>query len=210
MTSAANPAAGVPNAPAWWTPKIDKSGTNTQFGNSENALLPYMSPSEQQSTASSMGNEFASAFGSYINTSYQPYNQNTPSSNYYLGATRAANALNTLNNMAGVAKQNQPTGSGYNYLTNVLNQTRNAAASSGGAEGEMSRQAFQNLLTALGTVQANTKLVTASKSMKPYNQFVNLANTFVAPTIGSRNMAPVVTTKAGKTTFGTPNPSLFE
>lgn len=207
-----------PSAPNWWTP----TQTTDPYAASSNALLPYLSPVDQQKVATMLGNNYASAFGSYLNTANVPGQNLTasaPGSNQYLSSGHASQALSTLNNMVRASGMNPANlGPGYSYLTSVLQTMQRLG---GGADTSISRSGYQELQDSISNLQSQLKnqltstyagVKKGAATVKGMNipAWESLAGLLTNPSFSQGSVAPETIAKNGRTTYGTPNLRLFE
>lgn len=199
---------GLPATPDWYKQQAG-TGANT-YAKAANALIPYLSPSDQMDVANTLGSQFSGAFKSYTNLQPSQYfSSNTPgAAPTFLSGARASQALNALNNMLKISgKPPSSLGAGYNYLANVLG---NVAQLGGGPEGTMSRANYQQLLNQMSMLQGNLKSSMKSKAFKTLSPWMNLASMFATPGFSQGSIAPITVGRGGRTSYGAPNTRLFE
>lgn len=207
-------APSAPVAPAAPTaPALTAIPSPTSFPNLVNAVLPYLSPQDQQAASVFLNTQDPTgAYKDYLgqvpfipqgigfDAALGAETASEKTRERYLSSTRASEALAKLDAMrqqSGLTEEQ--LGSGYKFLKQVIGILKTL----GGTEGErMTRAEFESMQSQLGALMSQAQ---SDKTLAPYAE---VASKFINPTVvGQFNP---VTQIAGRTVYGQANKKFFE
>lgn len=196
--------AGVGNKPDWWKAlKPSEVNEGTEFLASMNLLIPFLSPEDQRSVASTLYAQDAKNFG---HLSPEKIGVDTPAispdlQKYFTSSDRATKALAALEKLAGaVGKGEADMGKGYRYLRSILS----AVKSYGAREGEQ-RMTKANMTSLYSSLDP---LLNQGKS-EEFGAYGPLATMLAKPFFTKGQLMPVGKTQDGRYIFGEANKGLL-
>lgn len=197
--------------PSWWSDQaLTGSEDATSFLRIANALLPYLSSPDQESTAVFLGSDASGLFKNYLGlnrpTQRGPFVPQTPNADDsrrgFLSSRRAQDAIRRLEQMRQTAGLTEDQlGPGYRFLTQAINLLGQFGINAKAGEQGMTRAEYANLQSQLNAL---TEQARSDKSLAPYAE---LATKFINPTVFGEFMP--TRTLGSQTVFGQSNRRLF-
>lgn len=198
----------VANAPSWWKAmKPSEMNPETEFMASLNMLIPFLSPEDQKTAASTIYQINAKDF-SHLNPEtikVTPENElSSSTTRYFTSADRANRALSALTELAGaVGKSDADLGPGYRYLRSILDAGKQFGGGGEPNSGQTRRQ-YQQMMGALDPLLAQSG--GTGSVLSPYGSLVKM---LAQPYFSGGQLMPMTKTSDGRYVFGTPNAQLF-
>jgi len=196
----------IENAPDWWTGKVyTKPDANSMYAMIVNALIPYMSPEDQRTAATSLSRTFPKGFGEYDPETMQypipPGEIGGETKEWFTSSRRAQEALNTLTTLSTTLKKNETQmGAGYSFLRDLLTVMKDFGGQD--MSNQQTREQFVQQMGALEPMLQEAK----SSDLK---QYASLAQSLTQPFFSAGNVVPIIRTKDGRYIFGETNPQLY-
>ena len=198
----------LPNAPNWWEGLVP-AGEMTpekEYATLMNALIPFMSPEDQRTTASTLAIMFPNIFGAYSATTEQfggiPMPSEFLNTDYmrsFFSRKNAKNMIGALQLVANTVGGAKELGPGYHYLLQIASALRDF----GGRRGELpTRAQLQQLRGALDPLVA----MTGNQTLSAYGPLVNQ---ITQPFFSAGEILPVTRLQDGSYQFGKANTELF-
>lgn len=202
----------IEGAPSWWKGLV-KSGVSGkgEYGMIYNAMIPFLSTEDQRTAALNLQN----LFGNSGNKLWESYNTeksefDTPTTEItsditekFTSTERAQAALNTLDQVANLAKKNQKKfGGGYKFLRQLLQTMIDYGGGQVGAGNRQTRAQYKQMRAALEPLLAQTK----SGELQNY---AGIAQQLTSPYFSAGNVVPISKDAAGNYIFGSPNKGLY-
>jgi hypothetical protein len=196
----------VQGAPAWWKAlKPSAVDPETSYLATLNMMIPFLSPEDQRSVASTLYQANSKAFGHLspeaLGTAPTPPGELGQSTiDQFTSAAHYQSAMDALGSlMSATGKNEQDMGAGYRYLKSLLATGKQY----GGAAGQsQTRGQYLQWLSALDPLlsQANSQELGA---------YAPLAKMVSSPFFSNGQLMPVTKTQNGQYIFGNPNATLF-
>ncbi len=189
-------------APDWWSNKAARRGnTNVSILNS---LIPYLSPEDQNTLATSLYQSYPDRFKEYakVTPAQTEDTLSTKTTDWFTSAERAQQALATLQQVAKVrGKKESSMGAGYRFLKNYLDIMSQYG---GGESNRQTRKQYLEMSNALSNLLSMVKGTSAEA-------FSSVAQMLSNPTFTvAGNVTKVSSdTTTGEYQFGAPNPTLY-
>ncbi len=195
---------GIANKPAWWKAlKPSDLNEGTEFLASLNLLIPFLSPEDQRSVASTLYAQDAKNFGHLSPEKIGTENPAiTPDlQKFFTSSDRASKALAALEKLStAVGKGEADMGKGYRYLRSILSAVKSYGAREG--EQRVTRSNMTNLYSTLDPLLNQGK----GEELGAYGP---LANMLSKPFFTKGQLMPLAKTQDGRYIFGEPNKALF-
>lgn len=194
----------VEGAPDWWKGYIPSQWTpESEYIALLNAMIPFMSPEDQRTAASTLARMNPDSFSGY-NPEVVPFAVPTEISTElrrsFQSSQRAEAMLGALSNMAAAAgKTEKDLGPGYAYLRQIADTMRDYGAVGGE---EQTRAQQVQLLGALDPLMAESK----GDYLSAYG---GVARMISNPFFSAGRLLPVTRLPDGTFRFGEPNPKFF-
>lgn len=198
---------GVGDKPSWWKAlKPSQMNTDTEYLSTLNLLIPFLSPEDQKTVASTIYQMDAKNFG-HLNPEgidVKPENPIADATEVkFESSERARKALSAMTALAGaVGKKDSELGPGYRYLRSIID-----VADKFGAKDAINRQTraqYQQMLAALDPLLAESS--GSGGVLAPYGSLVKMLS---QPFFSMGQLRPVQKTTSGKYSFGNPNSALL-
>lgn len=198
---------GVKDTPSWWKAmKPSEMNSDTEFLASMNMLIPFLSPEDQKTVASTIYQMDAANFG-HLNPEGITVNPakeiNTALRTKYTSSDRARSALAAMTALASaVGKSDADLGPGYRYLRSVLD-----ASDKFGGTSDTERQTraqYQMMMSALDPLLAQSS--GTSGALAPYGSLVKMLS---QPFFSMGQLRPMTKNANGQYIFGVGNQSLM-
>jgi hypothetical protein len=180
---------------------------DTEYLASLNLLIPFLSPEDQKTVASTIYQMDAKNFGHLDPEKITVTPENDPLSDKteveFTASDRARKALAAMTSLASaVGKKDSELGPGYRYLRSIID-----VADKFGAKDMLNRQTraqYQQMLAALDPLLAESQ--GTSGTLAPYGSLVKMLS---QPFFSMGQLRPLQKTQSGKYQFGNPNSALM-
>jgi len=183
----------------------DHMTAESEYMATMNAMLPFLSPEDQRSIASSLSRMDPEFFGAYSPETVPfipPPDITTDLRRSYQSSQRAESALSALSNMLAAAGQSpEKGGPGYQYLRQTADVLRDFGGPNSGEN--ITATNIQSMLGALDPLFAEGKGNSALAAYEP------LARMFSQPFFSAGSIYPTSKLPNGRIIMGAPNPRYF-
>lgn len=199
------------NAPEWWKGRASGSSADRQFASVMNALIPFMSPEDQRTAASTLSRMFKQ-FESYNPLTNQGLTPPVPSEitdatkDPYESRQRAMQMLDAIQRMGKAGKIKTGTGqkvpAGVAWLQQIADVLQDFGI--GGATENLTSAQVQQLRAALDPLLAEGK-----GSGSKVSQYAEIARMITEPFFSAGQLWPTSQGAGGQFVYGTPNRNIF-
>ena len=198
----------VDDAPVWWLGKTSSNTTdpNDQLAAELNAVIPFLSPEDQEFMEGLIFQVFPNAFPEYSDIAFgpPPTEITTELRDIFTSADRGRSFAEALNRLAGALNLSETElGPGFIFLRQLADILSQFGGGPPGQGQRQTREMFEQQQTAL------ENLMNAAQGNPALKNLIDAARRLSEPGFTAGPVVPLSRDPQGNLVFGAPNPEFF-